>query len=118
MSEKSQLDYSDLLTSLVQRYIVVFGPDVVFAKLSHISGVDYNEHGKILKIDGDPKSMLEKVVSDFYNFSPLVVKKVGELLLKEVTSATASELTTHMNTHIISQKALEELNDYILTLKK
>lgn len=72
----SQTDYASILSEFLQRQIIIFGPQVVHAKIAEINGLSCDKDGVVKKIEGEPQVVLQKVVDTLGELSDYAVKTV------------------------------------------
>ncbi len=75
MLQTAQTDYTSVLSELIQRQIVIFGPQIVNAKINGIKGLTYDKDGVVKKIVGDPQTILQEVAEQLSQLSEYAVKK-------------------------------------------
>ncbi len=76
-------DYLKLLTEIIQKQIVVLGPDIALVKARNVAGLEIADDGSVIKISGDPKEALQKLIDEYVSLSGLIVKKTMEPLLQK-----------------------------------
>lgn len=86
MLQTSQTDYTSVLSEFLQRQIIIFGPQVVHAKLADIKGLTCDKDGIVKKIDGEPQVVLQATADKFGELSEYAVKTV----LDDIVSARRS----------------------------
>ncbi len=85
-------DHKKLLTEIIQKQIVILGPDIALMKARSIPGLEVANDGSVLKIEGDPKEALTRLIDTYVSLSGLIVKKTMEPLLSKYP-----EISNHVN---------------------
>lgn len=86
MPAKNNEDYRKLITEVVQKQIVILGPDIAIMKAKNISELTVTEDGTITEIKGDPQSALQRLIDEYVSLSGLIIKKAMEPLLQKYPS--------------------------------
>jgi len=101
MQPQSDSDYKKIFTELIRKQMVVLGPDITLAKVKNVQGIQINEQGEVVGIQGDPQSILQLLINQFVELSGLIVKKTMESILTTypgmagiATSAIAGNVST------------------------
>lgn len=77
----AQQDYKGLFTQLIQKQILILGPDITIAKVKGVAGIDVDQQGNVINIMGDPQTVLQNLINQFVELSGLIVKKTMESIL-------------------------------------
>jgi len=78
----STLDYAEVLTSLIQKQMVVIGPDMTFNLIKKVGSIHVDQNGKVMLIDSsEPKTLLINLLNEFLELSELIAKYSVEILL-------------------------------------
>ncbi len=83
----SALNYQQLLTDTLQSQMVILGPAITLAKAKNVSGLHVNNEGRVTGIDGNPQEVSIKLLEQFRELSPLMVKKTMRPLLNAIITA-------------------------------
>lgn len=81
MNENIQKDYEKILSELIQKQILILGPDITFAKVKKIGGLSVDGSGVVTHIEGDPPSVLQKLINEFVDLSGLILKQTVESII-------------------------------------
>jgi len=65
--------HKQFLTAVIQKYYIVFGPDITRATVSKVSGIDISAVGEVKSFQGDPQKQVHSVIKEFSNLSQAVV---------------------------------------------
>jgi hypothetical protein len=80
-------DYQTLLTEVLQKQIIVLGPQITLTKARNVQGLSVSDDGHVNSISGDPKEVSIKLLEQFRELSPLLVKKTMKDLLSAIISS-------------------------------
>ncbi len=86
MDQSDNSGYLKLFSELIKKQIVVLGPDITLAKVKNVTGITVDSSGNVIKIEGDPKALLSKLISEFVDLSGLIVKRTMESILLNYAS--------------------------------
>jgi hypothetical protein len=83
-------DYQKLLTEVLQKQIIILGPEITLLKAHNVPGLNVADDGHVISISGDPKETAIKLLEQFRELSPLLVKKTMNQLLSAIISSYPS----------------------------
>lgn len=78
--------YKQLMTDVIQKQIVILGPQIALLKARNVQGLALDDQGKIISVMGEPQELLQKLVSEYVSLSGEIVKKAMEPLLNKYPS--------------------------------
>jgi hypothetical protein len=81
------IDYQKLLTETLQKQMVILGSAITLAKARHVTGLHISDDGRVTGIDGNPQEVSIKLLEQFRELSPLMVKKTMKPLLNAIISS-------------------------------
>lgn len=81
MQPQSNSDYKKIFTELIGKQIIVLGPDITLAKVKNVAGIEVNDKGEVINIQGDAQHMLQLLINQFVELSGAIVKKTMESIL-------------------------------------
>lgn len=81
MQPTTPTDYKNLLTQVIQKQMVVLGPDITLMKARNVPGLTVLDDGTVTQYVGDAQDVIHKLVDQFMQLSGLIVKKTMEPLL-------------------------------------
>lgn len=89
MTEDSS-NYKKLLTEIIQKQIVVLGPDIALMKARSVPGIEVESDGTVIKIEQSPSETLRKLIDEYVSLSGLIVKTTMEPLLSKYPEISES----------------------------
>jgi hypothetical protein len=87
MNNDSANDYQQLLTETLQKQMVILGPTITLAKARQVAGLHVTDDGRVTSIEGNPQEVSIKLLEQFRELSPLMVKKTMRPLLNAIISS-------------------------------
>ena len=106
MTDTAQ-NYQKLLTEVLQKQIIILGPQITMTKVHNVQGLNVSDDGTVQSIAGDPKEVAIKVLEQFRELSPLLVKKTMQPLLSAIISSYPT--SNPQPTEPEEQKPLEQV---------
>ena len=76
-------EYKKMLTDLIQKQMVVLGPNIALDKARKIPGVKVTDTGVVLDMDGDPQMVLKGVANEYMNLSGQIAQMTLNTLLEK-----------------------------------
>ncbi len=81
-----QAEYKKMLTDLIQKQMVVLGPNIALDKARKVSGVKVSDDGTVLDMDGDPPMVLKGVANEYMALSGQIAQMTLNSLLEKYPS--------------------------------
>lgn len=78
-----QDDYKKMLTDLIQKQMVVLGPNIALDKARKVVGVKVSDDGTVLSMDGNPSMVLKGVANEYMNLSGQIAQMTLNSLLEK-----------------------------------
>ncbi len=76
-------EYKKMLTDLVQKQMVVLGPNIALDKARKVAGLKLADDGTVLDMDGDPQLVLKGVANEYMNLSGQIAQMTLNSLLEK-----------------------------------
>ncbi|MDE2311880.1 MAG: hypothetical protein KGJ93_02190 [Patescibacteria group bacterium] len=76
-------EYKKMLTDLIQKQMVVLGPNIALDKAKKIPGVKVADDGTVLDMDGDPQLVLKGVANEYMALSGQIAQMTLNTLLEK-----------------------------------
>lgn len=74
-------EYQNILSEIIKKLIVLFGPTVVMAKVKNIPEISVDDDGTVTKISSEPELAYKKTVETFKNLASEAVEKIIEPII-------------------------------------
>ena len=78
-----QEEYRKMLTDLIQKQMVVLGPNIALDKAKKIAGLKVTDDGTVLDMDGDPQLVLKGVANEYMALSGQIAQMTLNTLLEK-----------------------------------
>ena len=76
-------DYKKMLTDLVQKQMVVLGPNIALDKARKIPGLSLNDDGTVKDVSGDAQMVLKGVANEYMALSGQIAQMTLNTLLEK-----------------------------------
>jgi hypothetical protein len=76
-------DYVKMLTDLIQKQMVVLGPNIALDKARKIPGLKIGDDGSVLEVTGDPQMVLKGVANEYMQLSGQIAQMTLNSLLEK-----------------------------------
>jgi hypothetical protein len=76
-------EYKKMLTDLIQKQMVVLGPNIALDKARKIVGLQVTDDGTVLDMDGDPQMVLKGVANEYMILSGQIAQMTLNTLLEK-----------------------------------
>jgi len=77
------LEYGKMLTDLIQKQMVVLGPNIALDKARKIQGLKVGDDGTVLEVAGDPQMVLKGVANEYMQLSGQIAQMTLNSLLEK-----------------------------------
>jgi len=78
-----QDEYKKMLTDLIQKQMVVLGPNIALDKARKVQGLKINDDGSVLEVAGDPQMVLKGVANEYMTLSGQIAQMTLNSLLEK-----------------------------------
>jgi len=85
-------EFKKLIEEIIQKQIVILGPDITLIKVRNVSSLKVDDTGHITALSGDPREALKSVIEEFVALSGQIVKKTIEPLLEKYPALKPEDL--------------------------
>ena len=80
---QDQTEYKKMLTDLIQKQMVVLGPNIALDKAKKVQGLQVSDDGTVLDMDGDPQMVLKGVANEYMALSGQIAQMTLNSLLEK-----------------------------------
>ena len=74
-------EYKKLITEIIQKQMVILGPDIALIKARNTPNSTIDGDGKVTGITGAPQESLQSIINEYVSLSGEIVKKTMEPLM-------------------------------------
>ncbi|MEK7553211.1 MAG: hypothetical protein AAB504_00755 [Patescibacteria group bacterium] len=78
--------YKSLLTEVIQKQIVILGPNIAVLKARNVKELKIEDNGTVDEINGDPQAVFQKLMDEYVALSGLIVKNAMDSVLAKYPS--------------------------------
>lgn len=75
--------YKQMLTDLIQKQMVVLGPNIALDKARKVAGLKMGEDGTVIAITGDPQMILKGVANEYMQLSGQIAQMTLNSLVEK-----------------------------------
>jgi hypothetical protein len=72
-----------MLTDLIQKQMVVLGPNIALDKARKVAGLKISDDGSVLEVSGDPQLVLKGVANEYMTLSGQIAQMTLNSLLEK-----------------------------------
>lgn len=76
-------EYKKLLTELIQKQMVILGPNIALDKARKVSGITLAANGEVISISGDPKLVLKGIAHEYETLAGTIAQAILQGLLEK-----------------------------------
>lgn len=76
-------EYKKMLTDLIQKQMVVLGPNIALDKARKVAGLKVSDDGTVMDMDGDPQMVLKGVANEYMALSGQIAQMTLNSLLEK-----------------------------------
>ena len=88
----SNNDYKTLLTQIIQKQVVILGPDIAISQAKKVEGLTVSDDGTVTDVnESKGQEITQNLVNEYVALSGLIVKKAMEPLLSKYPSVKLEE---------------------------
>ena len=78
-----QDEYKKMLTDLIQKQMVVLGPNIALDKARKITGLKITDDGSVVSVEGDVQMILKGVANEYMTLSGQIAQMTLNSLLEK-----------------------------------
>lgn len=87
-------DQKKVFSEVIKRQMAILGPDITFAKVKNVPGIQVDAAGNVTSLNGDPQVLLQQLINQFVELSGLIVQKTMESILAANKSTNPAAVIT------------------------
>ena len=74
MEEPNRDDYKQIFTEIIQKQIVILGPQIAVLKARSVPGLTISDEGVVTSINGNEQDALQRLIDEYVALSGEIVK--------------------------------------------
>lgn len=75
--------YKQMLTDLIQKQMVVLGPNIALDKARKVPGLKISDDGSVMDIEGEPQMILKGVANEYMQLSGQIAQMTLNTLVEK-----------------------------------
>lgn len=87
----TNIEYKELLTQIIQKQIVILGPDIAISQAKNVEGLTVSDDGTVTDVEKGAQEIIQNLINEYVALSGLIVKKAMEPLLAKYPSVKIEE---------------------------
>lgn len=84
--EPTKEDYKSMLTEIIQKQVVILGPQIAVLKARNVPGIKVSDDGVVNEITGSEQDILQKLIDEYVSLSGEIVKNAVNSIFKKYPS--------------------------------
>ena len=84
--EPSKDDYKQMFTEIIQKQIVILGPQIAVLKARNVPGVTVTDDGRVTEVSGNEQMALQKLIDEYVSLSGEIVKNAVNSVFEKYPS--------------------------------
>ena len=84
--EPSHEDYKSMLTEIIQKQVVILGPQIAVLKARNVPGLQVNDSGMVTEVSGSEQVVLQKLIDEYVSLSGEIVKNAVNSIFQKYPS--------------------------------
>jgi len=89
--EPTREDYKQMLSEIIQKQIVILGPQIAVLKARNVSGITVSDAGVVLEISGNEQVILQRLIDEYVSLSGEIVKNAVDSIFKKYPSIRTNQ---------------------------
>lgn len=69
-------DYKALMSEIIQKQIVILGPDIAVVKARNVAALTVSDDGTVTDVGDDPQKVLQQLIDEYIALSGQIVKNI------------------------------------------
>lgn len=83
--------YKSLISAIIEKQATILGPDIAVIKARNVTGIDIDDKGHVVGINGDPQKVLEALIDAYVELSGQIVKSTLSPLFQKYPELRGGE---------------------------
>lgn len=88
--EPTKEDYKSMLTEIIQKQVVILGPQIAVLKARNVAGLTVTDQGLVTEVSGSEQVVLQKLIDEYVSLSGEIVKNAVDSIFKKYPSIKTS----------------------------
>ena len=84
--EPTHEDYKSMLTEIIQKQIVILGPQIAVLKARNVPGITISDDGVVTDVSGPEQDTLQKLIDEYVSLSGEIVRNAVNSIFQKYPS--------------------------------
>lgn len=84
--EPTKEDYKAMLTDIIQKQVVILGPQIAVLKARNVAGITVSDDGHVTEVSGQEQIVLQKLIDEYVALSGEIVRNAVDSIFKKYPS--------------------------------
>ncbi|HEY4480313.1 MAG TPA: hypothetical protein VJB58_02485 [Candidatus Paceibacterota bacterium] len=84
--EPTHEDYKSMLTEIIQKQIVILGPQIAVLKARNVPGITISDDGVVTDVSGSEQDTLQKLIDEYVSLSGEIVRNAVNSIFQKYPS--------------------------------
>lgn len=84
--EPSHEDYKSMLTEIIQKQVVILGPQIAVLKARNVPGLTVSDSGVVTEVVGAEQMVLQNLIDEYVSLSGEIVKNAVNSIFQKYPS--------------------------------
>lgn len=84
--EPTREDYKSMLTEIIQKQVVILGPQIAVLKARNVAGITVSDEGVVTEVSGSEQMVLQKLIDEYVALSGEIVRNAVDSIFKKYPS--------------------------------
>lgn len=84
--EPTKEDYKSMLTEIIQKQVVILGPQIAVLKARNVAGMSVSDEGVVTEVTGPEQEILQKLIDEYVSLSGEIVKNAVNSIFQKYPS--------------------------------
>jgi hypothetical protein len=84
--EPTKEDYKSMLTEIIQKQVVILGPQIAVLKARNVAGITVSDEGIVTSVTGQEQVVLQKLIDEYVSLSGEIVRNAVDSIFKKYPS--------------------------------
>lgn len=84
--EPTKEDYKTMLTEIIQKQVVILGPQIAVLKARNVAGLKVSDDGHVTEVSGQEQVVLQRLIDEYVALSGEIVRNAVDSIFKKYPS--------------------------------
>lgn len=84
--EPTHEDYKSMLSEIIQKQIVILGPQIAVLKARNVPGITVSDDGMVTEVSGSEQETLQKLIDEYVSLSGEIVRNAVNSIFQKYPS--------------------------------